>query len=347
VVDFVCREGLTELMSARDTFRVGEPTTERPAASRTALPDARLASQPERLLALQRTVGNAVAAQLLKAVPGGPTRVLARDPEAERVKKLNKDYDDAVARGDWKAAAEYLNGFNRADILTRLAKRSVDEVAKLHQGALDNPKVGAKAQVALLTPELLTSYARKFRSAADLILSSPEAMTLVQEADAAKVKFGGYAEEGPGKNAWPYTIGDTVYTPKAHTDKVIAMSDFLFELNNAIRKPQVVAVGKAAAAGTLTAKEFARKLVEVEVEGMLRLGKVWFETKKTMGGGKELDKYDAPFYLTEFTDVDKATKTKDQIVADVLGRKYTEGKRAGKTVEQNYMDQFNTLYGKK
>ena len=56
---------------------------------------------------------------------GSRARILARDPEAERVKKLKQNYDDAVARGDWQAAAEYLNGFNRADIVARLAKRKI------------------------------------------------------------------------------------------------------------------------------------------------------------------------------------------------------------------------------
>ena len=77
--------------------------------------------------------------------------MLARD--------LSSDYEDAVKRSDWKTAALYLNGFNREDIVKRLAARSADEIEKIHQGALDHPKVGGQAQVALLTPPLLTGFA--------------------------------------------------------------------------------------------------------------------------------------------------------------------------------------------
>lgn len=53
--------------------------------------------------------------------------------------------------GNWQDAAEKLNGFNREDILARLAQLTPDEVAYLHLGALDNPRVGSQSQVALMT----------------------------------------------------------------------------------------------------------------------------------------------------------------------------------------------------
>jgi hypothetical protein len=329
-------------MYARDRPRVAAPAGDRVSSSSAGVApkeshiDPSIAWTPVGVLALQRTVGNAAA-----------VRVLARDLKAGRRKKLDDAYQAAVAKGDWKAAAEHLNGFNREDIVSRLAKRSVEEIAKLHQGALDNAAVGPDAQVALLTPELLTSYAGKFRASADLILSSPEAMKLVQEADAATVKFGGFAEDGPSATPVAYTMANTVYTPRAHTDKVVAMSDFLFELNNAIRLPQFQLVHKAGREGKIDAREYARRTVELEVEGMLRLGKIWSETKRIMGGGKALDKYDAPYYLAEFTAVRKGKKTQAQIVADVSARKYSEGTNKGKTAEQVYMEQFEELFGKK
>ena len=53
--------------------------------------------------------------------------------------------------GDWRDAAEKLNGFNREDILNRLAQLTPDEVGYIHQGALDNPSVGPDSQIAQLT----------------------------------------------------------------------------------------------------------------------------------------------------------------------------------------------------
>ncbi|UUZ68711.1 DUF4157 domain-containing protein [Polaromonas sp. P2-4] len=71
------------------------------------------------------------------------------------VPTLDRLYNTAVqaARqtGNWQDAAEKLNGFNREDIQNRLAQLSLDEIAYLHLGALDNPRVGLDSQVAQLT----------------------------------------------------------------------------------------------------------------------------------------------------------------------------------------------------
>ena len=53
--------------------------------------------------------------------------------------------------GKWQETAQILNGFNREDILSRLAQLEVKEVGYIHQGALDNPLVGPDSQVAQLT----------------------------------------------------------------------------------------------------------------------------------------------------------------------------------------------------
>jgi hypothetical protein len=203
----------------------------------------------------------------------------------------------------------------------------------------------------LVPSKVLKDFAAKFSDAADLIRKSPDAMKLVIEAEKAGVKFGGYAETGPAKDVWPYTSGKTVYVPKAHTDKVIAMSDFLFELNNAIRRPKFAEVEKEAAKGAkgkLTAKQYAYKKVEIEVEGMLRMGEIWFKMKKTIGKGAAWNKYDNDFYLSEYKAFKAGKKSKDDIVKDVLTRKYTAGKDKGKTVEQFYIDdQYKSLSGTK
>ncbi len=277
-----------------------------------------------RVLAVQRSAGNRAARLMIS-------------------RTLEDDYNAAVAAPDWQKAAELLNGMAVPAILTRLKARSPDEIAQLHAGALANPRVGAGSNVALLTPPLLTAFSRKFRAAADIIRASTEAMKLIHEAEAASVSFGGYAEDGPGAMAYPYTSGQSVYTPRARTDKVVALSDFLFELNNAIRHPALGAITTGAQRGTVTKADYATKVVEQEVQGMLRMGTVWADVKASMGGGRELDRYDAQNYMQELREVRAGRKTEAQIVQDVLGRTYTEGTLRGKTVRQNYEAQWDTL----
>jgi hypothetical protein len=198
---------------------------------------------------------------------------------------------------------------------------------------------------------LLNSFAGKFLEAAKLIYKNPTAMKLVNEAEAAGVQFGGYAEDGPAKDIGrAYTAGSTVYVPKTETDPVLAMRDFLFELNNALRAPKVAELVKEAAKGskgTVTAKQHAYNRTEQEVEGMLRLGEIWFETKKTMPKGPKTNIYDAPFFLPDYLAVKSGKKTKDDLVKEVLKRVYDTGTLKGKTVEQYYIDEYNRVSGGK
>lgn len=186
-----------------------------------------------------------------------------------------------------------------------------------------------------MAEKLIKDFAGKFPDAAKLIKGKKSAEQLVQEAAVKGVKFGGFAEDGPGKDAWAYTIGDTVYVPKARTDAIVAMSDFLFELNNAIRKPKFDKNTENAAAKKITPKQFARRKVELEVEGMLRMGSIWFDIK---GGDKKLDKYDNDFFLAEYQAYKDKKKTKSQIVDEVL--QWRNGSDHSKTNEQYYMDQY-------
>jgi hypothetical protein len=318
-----------------DPAAPGETRGDKPAASAASLGNADPAVA---LAALGRAAGNRALARMIAA----QRRVLARD--------VNTDYEDAVKRADWRSAAEYLNGFSRADILTRLLVRTPEEIGKLHQGALANPKVGGQSQIALLTPPLLTAFALQFRDAAELVRSSPEAMKLVAEALAASVKYGGFSEDGPAKNtvgAHPYTVGDSIYVPKTRLgDKVMAAKGFLFEINNAIRRPRFAAISTQAQEGKIDANQFARGFIELEVEGMLRMGGIWNSFKPILGGGKELDKYDADYYMPEFTAVQSGKKTAADIATEVGKRKYTAGVNVGKTVEQYYVEQFNARYAK-
>jgi hypothetical protein len=217
----------------------------------------------------------------------------------------------------------------------------------VQQGASERESDVQKKDKEPVKKSLLDQFAEKFPDSVEIIKKSPEAMTLIKEASDAGVQFGGYAEEGPSKDAWPYTIGNTVYVPKGHkADKITAVSDFLFELNNGIHGPGIKAAGKEAAKGSkgsLDAKAYAKKIVEIEVDGMLRLGKVWFEMKKNTPKGEKWDSHDGEFYLSEYQHFKDGKKTKDDIVKDVLARTYKEGKDAGKTIGQYYMDQYNNF----
>ncbi len=206
------------------------------------------------------------------------------------------------------------------------------------------PNGGAKAPK---DPKLLTDFEADFSAAAALIRKSTEAMTLVREAAKAGVEYGGHSEKGPVKDTWPYTAGNKVYIPKARTDAVLAMSDFVFELNNGVRKPEFDKLRKGAAKGSKTdvaaAKKYARDIITLEVEGMLRSGKVWTEAKKALGGGKNLDKYDDDFFREEWADFHAKRKTKAEIVTEVLTWTYTTGVDAGKTHEQYYVEQYKGI----
>jgi hypothetical protein len=183
--------------------------------------------------------------------------------------------------------------------------------------------------------KLLKAFAAKFPDGAKYIKGKAGAEKLILEAATAKVKFGGFSEDGPAKLAWPYTVGDTVYVPKARTDAIIAVSDFLFELNNAIREPDFAANTKAAAEKKIDAKAFARRKIELEVEGMLRMGKIWDEIK---AGDKKLDKYDRDFFYEQYKAVKEGKKTAADIRDEVL--QWKSGGDRSKTNEQYYMEQY-------
>jgi hypothetical protein len=199
--------------------------------------------------------------------------------------------------------------------------------------------------------KLVDDFAAKFPAAAALIKPNPAAMKLVKEAFDAGATFGGFAEDGPDKaSGRAYTVGHAVYVPKNRADPPVhAMRDFLFELNNAIRQPKFTALATAATKGSKTdtaaAKQYAHDIVEGEVEGMLRLGEVWFETKAKYLGNQahKFDSYDKEFFLAEYQSFKDNKKTKDDIVKDVLQRTYETGTLNGKTVEQNYMEQYQSL----
>lgn len=70
-----------------------------------------------------------------------------------RAAYLDFNYEKALEGRpqNWQNAAEFLNGFSEEDIKTRLIRLTTKERSLLHHGAVSNPKVGAKSQIAQMT----------------------------------------------------------------------------------------------------------------------------------------------------------------------------------------------------
>lgn len=94
---------------------------------------------------LQASAGNQAVSHLL-AVQREP---LATGPSLDE--RYRAALRTARQTGDFRNAAELLNGFNRPDILSRLAELTGEQISYLHIGATGNPAVGAGSQVAELT----------------------------------------------------------------------------------------------------------------------------------------------------------------------------------------------------
>jgi hypothetical protein len=280
-------------------------------------------------------IGDALIAHELAHVAqqaGSAQRMAAAEPETGA---LEAEADEAAA-----GAVVALHGGERAAGLLRQPV-----LPRLKTGLrLQLNGCGSGGRTAAAQSALLDSFRRDFPDSARLIDGSPAALRLLGEAERAGSRYGGFAEDGPAHNPWPYTVGDSVYIPRARrADAVLAMSDFLFEINNALRAPQFTRIHAAGQAGTITARQYARQKVEQEVDGMLRLGEVWFEMKRAHGG-TDWDRYDGEFYLQEYQAVRAGRQTRDDVVNSVLGRVYPSGANAGKTVEQYYMEQYEAMH---
>jgi hypothetical protein len=268
-------------------------------------------------------------------------QVLARDPQPSPA--------DLAAKSDWKGLAARLNALSWADAGDAVNRLTVDQQAKAHAAAVA-VKGGAASQAARLTTPILTALQAKRNTTAMMVREVPEAVALAAEADAAGVTFGGFSEEGPGKDrlgSWPYTDPDTkaVYVPKAQSDPGESMADFVFELNNAIRTPQVQAIHAEAKAGKLTASEYARRLIALEVEGVLRTGGIWAAHRKRNPKSKILETYDKAFFLEKYQSVASGRKTKADLVKETAAGRYSGGMKRGTTVQAYYEQQFDALYG--
>ena len=67
--------------------------------------------------------------------------------ERARVAQLHSNYLSAVRTGNWQLAAEYLNGFNDTDIVSRLRRLSLTQLGELRRGAVTNPRLGGGARL--------------------------------------------------------------------------------------------------------------------------------------------------------------------------------------------------------
>jgi hypothetical protein len=185
---------------------------------------------------------------------------------------------------------------------------------------------------------LLTGFEALFPDAARKVRSCPPALELVEDAKRKGAEFGGYSERGPVVRTHAYTLENRVYIPQAQSDPVRQMSDFLFEINNAARADRLAQIHKDALAGSINAKTYARRKIEVEVEGILSTGAIWAAFK---GSDATLDQYDVTFYLKQHEEFKSGKKAKEQIVDDVLQWRSIAG--AAWTNERYYMDQYEKL----
>jgi hypothetical protein len=228
-------------------------------------------------------------------------------------------------------------GFGPQAVLALQQAAGNQAVARLLQRS--TPEAPAPAAPAPAPPtDLLAAFEAKFPAAAAKIRSSPAALELVEQAKKKSAEFGGFSEQGPIVATYAYTVENRVYVPQAQTDPIRAVNDFLFELNNAMRADQLSQIHKDALAGTIDAKTYARRKVEVEVEGILATGAVWPSLK---AGDAALDQYDKTFYTQLYEEFKSGTKTKDQVVVDVLGWRSITA--ASKTNEDYYMEQYEQL----
>jgi Domain of unknown function (DUF4157) len=297
-------------------------------------------------------------------VPSGKPNIQLQPDKTPPVADWQKRLDEMLPRGHGlifliQRDTQLLEIFGEAKLIELVNKiypnNQARELVHLYGVpaivALDKTNLDVLKARQQLEPKVLQDFATKFPDAADLIRKSVAALRLASEAEATGALFGGYAEDGPGPTLGrAYTSGHSVYVPRTQTDPIMAMRDFLFELNNAIRAPKFAALAAEAvkgSTGTLTAGEYAYKMAEQEVEGMLRLGETWFKLKATGGPHPGWDVYDQKYFLLEYEAVKAGKKTKNDIVNDVLHRVYETGTLRGKTVEQYYMDDYKTVSGGK
>jgi hypothetical protein len=93
----------------------------------------------------------------------GPKSNLA---QVTRATHLDFKFKEEKHRGNWSAAAEYLNGLNRDDAMRRLKPLKTEEVRSIHDGAVKNTAAGPESGAAKFSAEELAARAAKGDAAA-------------------------------------------------------------------------------------------------------------------------------------------------------------------------------------
>ncbi|XXY52623.1 DUF4157 domain-containing protein [Sorangium sp. So ce269] len=190
---------------------------------------------------------------------------------------------------------------------------------------------------------LVGAFGGSFPASAAQVRANPSAMALVRDAEAGGATFGGFSEDGPGGRAWAYTVGATVYVPRAFvSDPARAANAFLFELTNAASRSRHAEVNQRAAAHAITAEQYAHDTTAIEVDGTMRIAEIWAAERESVTDPAERARRDAMNYYTAYQDVRSGRRTREDIIQDVLNRTYPD---SGLTVRQTYIDQYNRTWG--
>jgi hypothetical protein len=99
---------------------------------------------------LQRAAGNAAFSSLVTPRQRPSQMHVQRQPTTRTREELDAAYQAAVSAGQWQAAAENLNGFNDADIATRLGGLNHDQLIWLYTAALNG--MSGVSQNRILSP---------------------------------------------------------------------------------------------------------------------------------------------------------------------------------------------------
>ena len=169
----------------------------------------------------------------------------------------NAAVQSAKQTGNFQDAAEKLNGFNREDILSRLAQLTPDEVGYLHLGALGNPRVGPDSQVAQMTKpgtpsaSTLPPAATKAPAAPlkdskfqDWLTKNPELAKAYTPIHGLTGRLIGYSRSSAGYSEVRNTDGEIVWSDEIPLEHGLPIIDPVLDLvEKGLRQLGYVAVG--------------------------------------------------------------------------------------------------------
>jgi hypothetical protein len=318
--------------------------------------DSRAASLSSQLDARAFTVGSDIAFAQGEYRPGSLVGDALLAHELAHVVQQSGDADSAAAPIT-KSAGETTGLETDADAAALGALKSVwtganSRLAGVRANAAPRLKSGLRLSRCSPKRDILSEFSGKFPEAADLVRKSDSAMALVNRAQAMGVRFGGFTYEGPEygrrmRRSYTDFASHTIYVFRK-LDPVKMMSDFVFELNNGVRSvggEDLGAEARKGSAGTLTAKQFAYRTVQGEVESMLSSGEVWFKTKKQFGSDKKWDQYDQDFFLELYLAYKAGTKKKEDIIKEALQWPHNDDESENQTTEEFYIKQYYDLSG--